>query len=333
MKDRLYNKDVKMEYVDTQILDSGTKTTILYEFLKIAEAEKDLKKDVYAFNDIEISNLLKTMRRSNVISVRKTLSILNDYVKWCIVNGKRAMFENNINYVDLFIKTETDLNKYVSNRQLYNKILNKEEFEDLLSVPINPSDQAILLCLYEFIGGEELYELRSLEMKNINRETNTVELIDKDGNIRISKISNRLINLLDDVNSPELNTYIQNNGEPDARGRVVEKALVESNYVFKPTKKGNNDFEMMPYQSVLNRIKMIKQFVDYKHITSNSIRETRIVHEVLDLTAKRGLYEPTDNIYIEVANNLEKDYKIELSRMQIYSIKQKVKQIISIKDF
>ena len=333
MKDRLYNNQVKLEYMETQIKDKGTRITALHEFLKIAEIEKELNKDISNFNDIEIANTLKIMRRSNVLSIRKTLSILNDYVQWCIINGKRGKLENNINYVSLFIKTETNLNKYVSNRQLYNKILNKEEFEDLLSVPVNASDQAILLCLYEFIGGEELYELRSLEMKNINKETNTVKLLNKNGETRISKISDRLIKLLEDVDDPDMQMYIQNNGEEDARGWVVEKAYAESHYIFKTTKHGDNDHQMMPYSSVLNRLKMIKNFIDYKHITANSIRETRIIHEVLELTAQKGLYEPTDDVYDEVANMLKIEYDINLSHMQLYNIKQKLTQITNIKDF
>lgn len=333
MKDRLYNNQVKLEYMETQIKDKGTRITALHEFLKIAEIEKELNKDISNFNDIEIANTLKIMRRSNVLSIRKTLSILNDYVQWCIINGKRGKLENNINYVSLFIKTETNLNKYVSNRQLYNKILNKEEFEDLLSVPVNASDQAILLCLYEFIGGEELYELRSLEMKNINKETNTVKLLNKNGETRISKISDRLIKLLEDVDDPDMQMYIQNNGEEDARGWVVEKAYAESHYILKTTKHGDNDHQMMPYSSVLNRLKMIKNFIDYKHITANSIRETRIIHEVLELTAQKGLYEPTDDVYDEVANMLKIEYDINLSHMQLYNIKQKLTQITNIKDF
>lgn len=333
MNDRLFNKEVKMEYAETQILDKGTRTTVLYEFLKFSEMEEELNKDVYAFNDIEVSNLLKRMRRSNVISIRKTLSILNDYVKWCIDNGKRKEFENHINYVDVFITTEKNLNKYVSNRQLYNKILNREEFEDLLNIPINPSDQALLLCLYELIGGEELHELRSIEMKNINKETNIIKLTDKDGNIRESKISNKLISLLEDTDSPEIQAYIPNNGEPNTRGLIVERPFAASNYVFKPVKKGKNDYEMISYQATLSRLKMIKNFSDYSHITANSLRETRIIHEVLDLTTERELYEPTDEIFIEVAEKIKEEYQVELSRMQIYSIKQKMKQIVSIKEF
>lgn len=331
MKKRLYNNHIKLEYAETQILDEGTRTTVLYEFFKIAEVEEELDKDVYAFNDIEIADLLKTMRRSSVMSIRKTLSILNDYVKWCILNGKRGSFENNINYVDIFIKTESDLDKYVSNRKLYNKILNKEEFNYLLNIPVNPSDEAILLCLYEFIGGEELYELRSIEMNNIDRETNTIKLISKDGNIRKSKISNRLINLLEEVNEEKI--YLINNGEVNRLGNIVENKLAESNFVFKSVQRMDNDFQMMQYQTILNRIKMIRKFVDYKYITANSIRETRIIHEILDLTSEKNLYEPNDTIYSEVVGKLKSDYEIELSPMQVYGIKQKVKQIVNIKEF
>lgn len=331
MTDRLYNSDVKIEYMETQISSKNTRTTTLHEFLKIAETEKELDKDVYAFNDIEISNLLRAMRRSNVMSIRKTLSILNDYVRWCIVSGKRGKYEKNLNYVDLFIKTEKDLMKYVSNRQLYNKILNKEEFEELLRTPKNPSDQAILLCLYEFIGGEELCELRNIQISDIDKKTNTIILKNIDGTERTSKISDRLIRILKEANDEMM--YLSNNGEPSKRGIIMERPLAESKYVFRSLKKSANDFQIIQYQTILNRIKMIRKFTDYKHITSNSLRETRIIHEILDMTSEKGLYEPTDDIYEEVADEIKQDFNIELSHIQKYSLKQKVKQILNIKEF
>lgn len=331
MKSKLYNQDVKMEFLETQILDNGTRTALLFEFYKTAKIENELDKDLYAFNDIEIANLLKSMRRSNVISIRKSLSVFNKYVKWCILNGKRGEFENNINYMDIFIKTETDLNKYVSNKKLAGKILNKEELNDLINVLVNPADQALILSLYEFIGGAELYEIRSMEISNINKETNEIELFSINGESRKQKISNKLIKNLEDVNRIE--TFLVNNGEPDKRGYIMEKAFAESNYVFKPLRRGSNDFETMNYHALLRRISQIGKFTGYSHITANSIIETRIIHEITDETEKRGLYNPNDIIYDDVIYRLNNEFNINITPMKTYSIKQKVSQLLDIKEF
>lgn len=208
MEERLYNGDLKLEYLESQNVDESTKKTTLFEFYNTAKIEEGYGKDIYAFNDLEIEELLKSLRRSSVISLRRTLSILNNYVKWCIVNGKRGEHENNINYVNAFIKTESDLNKYVSNKQLSSKILNKEELNDLIHILVNPVDQAIIQCIYEFIGGEKLHELRSMKYKDIDFTNNEVILTDLNGEIRKQKISNKLLNILEDTQNTEAYIYI-----------------------------------------------------------------------------------------------------------------------------
>ena len=62
MNNRLYNKDVKLEYLET-IKEEGTRIPILYEFINSAKMEEELRKDIYAFNDLEIAKFLKISRR------------------------------------------------------------------------------------------------------------------------------------------------------------------------------------------------------------------------------------------------------------------------------
>lgn len=332
MKDKLYNADVKLEYLETQIQEEGTRTSIFYEFTNSAQMEKELGKDVYAFNDLEVSKLLRISRRSSENSIGKTLSYLNSYVKWCISSGKRGKYENGINYIDIFSRTETDLSKYVSNRQLANKILSKEEFKDLVDIAVNPVDQALLLCLYEFIGGEELYEIRSMRFEDVDVEGHTIKLHDKYGNSRTQKISRELSNVLEDTN--RVKTYLANNGEVSGQRGIIEYPLSDTGYIFKPIfRKNNISDDIMTYHALLRRLRTIKNFSDYKYITANSIRDTRIIHEVIDLMHKAKAYEPTDKMYDEVVSKIYADYGVEISRMQVYNIKQKINQLLPIKEF
>lgn len=90
---------------------------------------------------------------------------------------------------------------------------------------------------------------------------------------------------------------------------------------------------MMNYNSLLGRIDKIRRFTGYYHITANSLRETRIIHEIIDITKEKELYQPNDEVYDEVLKRIYRQYNVKISHMQLYSIKQKFNQLINIKDF
>lgn len=327
MKDRLYNKELKLAYINNYFGEENTKNTLLFEFLKSSDVEKQLDKDLYAFNDIEISNLLYYLKRDNIMSLNKSISIYKDYVNWCIVNGQRGVYENGENRVEIFQKTE-DLKKYVSNRKVKNKFLTKTELNDLVDYLINPIDQAFIMCLYEFIGGEQLHELRSLKISDIDEKNRTVKLTDFNGNIRVSSISIKLIELLKETDATE--RYIDNNGMAKS---IKGKPFNESGYIFKAIIRKDNNGEMRSYAGMLNKLNAIKKFTGYDLITTNSLKETRIIHEIVDVMTEMKLDILNDEIYRIVVENIKDYYKVELSPMQVYSIKQKCEQVIKLKDF
>ena len=327
MSERLYNKNLKLAYINNYFGEENTKNTILYEFLKTADMENQYKKDLYAFNDIEISNLLFFLKRDNIMSINKSVSIYKDYINWCIANGQRGIYENGENRVEIFQKTE-NLTKYVSNRRVKNKFLLKEELYDLIDYLINPVDQAFILCLYEFISGEQLHELRSLKISDIDEKNNKVKLTDVYGNIRIQSISTKLIELLKETDATP--RYIDNNGmAKTAKG----KPFNESEYIFKAIIRKNNTGQMISYPGLLNKLRNIKRFTGYDLITTNSLRETRIIHEIVDVMKEMDLDIPNDDVYKKAVNNIKHYYNTELSNMQMYSIKQKFEQVIKLKDF
>lgn len=327
MTDRLYNKNLKLAYINNYFGEEDTKNTILFEFLKSANVEKQIDKDLYAFNDIEISNLLLYLKRDNIMSLNKSVSIYKDYVNWCIVNGQRGIYENGENRVEIFQKTE-NLAKYVSNRKVKNKFLTKTELNDLVDYLINPIDQAFIMCLYEFIGGEKLHELRSLKISDIDEKNRKVKLTDVNGNIRISNISIKLIELLKETDATE--RYIDNNGMAKS---IKGKPFNESEYIFKAIIRKDNNGEMRSYAGMLNKLNAIKKFTGYDLITTNSLKETRIIHEIVDVITEMELDTPNDEVYRIVVENIKDYYNVELSPMQVYSIKQKCEQVIKLKDF
>lgn len=332
--EKLYNSELKSEYFDKRFTNKNTKNTAYFDFLTISRVEKDSHKDAYAFNDLDIATVLKSMESSSVLSIRRLLSSLNDYVRWCIENGKRGNDETFTNSVQEFIDSESNLDKYVSNKKIQGKILEEDQFDDLLNILINPMDTALVLCLYNFVSGRELYEIRSLTRDSIDVENNQLHLKNRDENgeitTRTQKISQQLVDELLLLNTRK--TYITNNGVPDSMGRIRELTLVESKYLFKPTK-SNKTNAMMSVSSLYTRIRQIKQDTGYNFISPTSLRDTRLIHEILKETKAREAYEPTQEIIHDVLDEMYDTYGLSFSHMQLYSLEQKITKLLHLGKF
>lgn len=326
MENNLYNKDLKLAFINNYIGEEGTKNTILFEFLKTAKVEKQYDKDLFAFHDREIEDLLYSLARDNIMSLHKSVSIYKNYINWCIVNGQRGIYENGENRMEIFQKTE-ELTKYISNRKVENRFLTKDELNDLIDYLVNPIDQALMLSLYEFIGGEGLHEIRMLKLTDVNMAEKTVRLEDSDGNIREQNISNKLIELLKDANNQK--RYIGNNGVTD---RIKGTTLNQTEYIFRVMNKGQSE-DAVSYRGLISKIQNIKNFTGYDFITVNSLKESRIIHEIADVMSQLELDKPDEDTYKIATDNIYDIYGIELTYMQMYSIKQKYEHVISLKDF
>lgn len=327
----LYNEKLKLAYIDDYQGEDSTKKTIYYEFLNSAKVERDYNKDLYAFNDVELADLLKTLAFDNESSLQKSLSHYKDYVNWCIVNGQRKEYEKGTNYVEVFQKVE-DLSKYVSNKKINNKYLTKEEFQDLIDLIENETDKALIYALYELINGKELYELRSIKIENVNKENKTIELTDKDGKTRISQISDRFIKLLEDANKQK--EYTTNNGNPSPNAPRKQLKLLETGYVFRGLDKGSlNRTGMMGYLLMSQTIVRIKNFTGYNFLSASSLRDTRYIHEITDIILEKQLYEPNDEVYDEFVRRMYEKFQIKISIAQLYNIKSKYKNATRIKNF
>ena len=93
MSNRFYNKELKTEYIDNFFGANSTKDIMMYEFINSANLEYQYNKDLYAFNDVEISSLLYFLKKSNMSSLNKSVSIYKDYIRWCIEIGRASCRE------------------------------------------------------------------------------------------------------------------------------------------------------------------------------------------------------------------------------------------------
>ncbi len=331
--DRLYNKELKLAYINNYFGEEQTKTTILHLFLKSSDIEKQYNKDVYAFNDKEITSLLQYMKRDNIMSLSKDVSMFKDYVNWCIVNGQRSEYENGENRFVIFQATE-DLSNYVSKRKVKNKYLTKEELNDLIDYLANPVDQAIIIALYEFIAGEKLHELRNLtitDVENAKNNNNIIAVKDINGKQRNIQLSHRTIAIFEEAFAQK--EYALNNGFSLGIG---EQQLADTSYIIRFAQKNKNkisDDEPVQYGSLMNKLTTVKKYTGYEFITANSLRDTRIIHEIVEVVKEMGLEKANDEVFRTAFNNIYKQYDIQFSETQKYSFRRKYEQVITLKKF
>ena len=90
---------------------------------------------------------------------------------------------------------------------------------------------------------------------------------------------------------------------------------------------------MTPYGSLTQKMVRIKKYTGYDFITANSLQDTRVIHEIMDITKELGLEKPNDEVYRVAINNIYDQYKVQLSNAQLFQIKQNCEQVIQLKDF
>lgn len=326
--DKLYNPDLKFEFLEKNYPNNyDTQQTIVFNFIKSGVLEKLYDKDLCIFNSEEIKDLVESLGYTTENTIRVALSYFSAYVDWCIAENKRGIHETYSNDIDIFIATQ-DLSKFVSKIKTKHRYVTKEELYYAVDLLNNPIDQVLLLGLYEGIAGEKLYELRSLKRKNsVQFDAKMVILIDINGNERMKPISSKLTNILKEAIEQE--DYLLANGE-NLKGKGDVRKLINSEYILRPTVRGDNDVnEMMTYSVISGKFTKVKKYIGLEHATPQSIVDSGMINRVIELTKEHGLDEPT----LEIFQILQQPNEYNLSHMELYNFRKKYKLATKLKDF
>lgn len=319
--DKLYTPDLKIRFIEENYYNSkDTKTSILHMFKKSADIEKSFNKDLCILNAKEVLELAKRLDYKTLNTMHSAFSYYSHYVDWCILNKERGSYENNMNEVSIFMKTQ-DLSQFLSKINLENRYLTKEEVYDLVDNLVNYQDKAYILGIYEGIGGREMYELRSLKIGNVDFETNMVKLTDYDGEqyyTREKLITDKLKTILAYANDVE--EYYTANGSPNAKDQLLAK----SPYILRPTSRVSSEGQMMKYGTFSQKMVSIRKYIDYKYISISSIFDSGAMNRALEIAKKMGLDNPNDEIFNLVGDKSE----YNLSYNVVYRLRQKYRTII-----
>lgn len=327
--DELYDPDKKIQFIEERYPNDNAKLAILYDFKKSAIEEKRLNKDLSIFNFEEISSVVGSLNYITENAIQKTLSYFSMYTEWCITNGLRGINETGVNDIAIFMATQ-DLSKYISRIKAKNRYLTKEEAYDLVDNLVNYVDKAYVLSLFEGILGTQAYELRSMQLKNINYNKNTIKLTNKVNNeffYRDKRISDKLISILKEADKEE--EYYIANGEPTEGVKTAVFPLVKSPYIIRPIERKSNLGKIASYVSISQKIASIRRYTNYEFISIQSLADSGMINRVIELTQEYNLNEPTNEIF----NILQDPQEYGLSIMQVQNLKQKYRLATSLKNF
>lgn len=315
--DDMYNPDLKIKFLEETQTSENTKKVILSLFRKIAIIEYMLNKDICVFNLHEINEMVEALGYVSIDTIRVSLSHISSYIKWCIANDLRGSHEH-VNNVEVFLDTQ-DLSQFITKVKNKNMYITEEKLYREVSELYNFVDRAIFIALFEGIGGEELYELRSLQLKNIDFQNKTIHLVDKDGSTRIKNVSYKLIDVLIDANKQD--KYYQNNGERDRQTN-----LKESPYIIKPADRASNDI-MINYSTIHTRFKRSKMQVGLEYVTPSSLHDSGAINRAFELAKEAKLDEPNDEIW----QLIQQPAEYNLSDSQLYRLVKKYEYLKTIK--
>lgn len=317
----IYNEEWKFAFLMEMYPNEKTQETVLYDFQKSYRLESILEKDLCFFNSVEIADLSKSLNYTTEGSVRRALTYYAKYTDWCIENGLRGELETGYNDYVNFIATQ-DLTQYLPKVKITNMYITEDELEDIVNILINPMDATIVQALWEGISGTELFELRTIELSNL--QGNTLKLLDLDGSTREVVISNKLKNML--LDTDKVQEYILENGYA-VRGKI--RQLVESKYVLKPiANKNSHPNDLLNTKMLVNKLTAIKRYTDYNFITAKTILYSGAMHKVDEWTKEKGLDEPT----LAIFQKLEKPDTFNMSRAQTVILKKKYDMVKRLKD-
>lgn len=272
-----YNEDIKGSYID-EIESDVLKLIHSYFFKKVGRGEREINKDLYDMSFDEIEMILYALRPTTETASYNNVLRIDDYIMWAFDKGYR---KSSVNPLDAVNKMEWS-KKFVSH---YSRTyFTEDEILDMCNALYNYTDKALLLALYEGIGGKGYKELLNLKISDIHERDHNYFVWLYDGEKeRIVQISGTLKNYLMAANNE--NGYTSNNGKSLEKRSfsVYEK----SDNVFKKSRRGKQD-DALDNFFVLRKMTFFKEFFGNEYLRAKDIRISGILNMANELAGESG---------------------------------------------
>lgn len=316
-EDKFYNKDRKIEYLDTK--NKGTREINKRIFKVSQPLEEQLGKDLADFTKDELAKLFYRFRAATKASSAANVGYVYKYFEWCLENG----YKSGLNPLD-FVDTEW--------KQQFANAISKQlwtdfEIEEIISGQRNANDKVIVSLLFSGIKGADNSEITNLDVNHINRETNELTLIDdkhEDGVVRerTIQVSKDLIDLC--VSASLDLIYEKMNGMPDENTRAKTAPMINNSYVVKLAKTRTINTENAGGDVVYRRLTKIADIIGESQFTPTNIMRSGQLSIAKDIYLETGSLTDEDikKIAIQFGEDPETSlYRLKTSLLNIETIK------------
>jgi integrase len=273
---KLYNEEIKERFL-SQYDNEQTQKTIRNVFLNSHSEEDRLSKDLYDFDQHQISLVIKDANPHSK-SVAKSLGrFIRQYIEWAISVGLRV---SNLNPVDVIPDSQYDtfIDKTKKIHYSYDEFLSLLEDKNFM----NGQDQAFLFLIFEGIMGQKFSQLRELKFSDINWDNKTVYVKERNEHIPVTDDCIKYLQ-----KAYEQSTYYQFNSKTKD---FNEKILLNSPFIFKNVVSPRSTEGQQVGMNVLySRLHALKEILELEYLTPNAIKQSGMIKMAVDIYNEEGI--------------------------------------------
>ena len=166
-KSYLQYKYKNIEWDDEEFI---RKNHIINVFKKAEMYENSIQKDLSEWSLAEITDFYKSLCTPSVDVLYNCNSVYQRYTAWCIYE---KMITNMNHYDEI---TREFLLQCIHKAIAKERIISREELLNTISKLKNPRDSFIVLACFEGISGQEMKELRNINLADFDTERKIVKL-------------------------------------------------------------------------------------------------------------------------------------------------------------
>jgi site-specific recombinase XerD len=322
----IFNKEIKNKFLEKYPVES--KRFYNYVFKKTYETELQLNKDLYDFTNDQLTTCIKSFNNASIQSVYSVISILRQYIDFCI---KQGIVTTNTNYLN-GIGGYNDIKKYLDVHACQNKYIDINTLRNITDLCLNSQDAVIFALLFEGVKGVRCEELVNLKKSDCNYQTNTLTLTQNNGDQRTLQVSDFTMQFIEDASNAT--KYIKNNGELDFSFVNAPAYTIQQNeYVLRISSREAQG-AINPC-NIIGRVNRIKTFYGNQYLTVTNIWISGMIHQAMQILINK--YQLND-INLDTITSLSKnDYllinkKFGFADIYWYKIKEKVETYINMQN-
>lgn len=299
---QMYNEQIKTEFLSSY--PASTQKTYRSFLSKIKPFEEKLNKDISAFTQSELTQLMNDLEIDYRATARSIGRIITKYVAFAANNG----YAHNIDEFFFKVKTKWFEQFALTNEQKLFFTLN--EIKLIEKACENAQDAVIIHLIFDGVLGKSASELRNLQRHHVNFETGETQLINEDGSTRTIHLTEVSLKLIQEALKEDV--YIKSNGQMKLRGNVREYTdLISSEFVIRSSNTSKDKVDgAVDKHVIFRRVATIGRTLGLAHFTIKNIQRSGMLKLARDILKENEI----DKVNLYILIYIAKLYNISSYR-------------------